>query len=131
MAITAIGTVTVDFTLPKLYLFPSVTTAKTNGYMFILETVPLNQSITYGHVIVIPTIPLTGVTYERPAKCSWYPKGLPLLFKVSTFEKFPAFSALQIGLWPIQLYKGRTKPKTLQFKLSWDSAITENSAIAD
>jgi hypothetical protein len=129
MAITLIGSRTITMQSRTIQKFPLVNLKKNKGFLFVLDTTPLNLTVDYGYLLIIPTQTLDGLAYERPKHVKWFPKGSRFAFKYSTLENFGDPVPTQIGLYPVELFSGRATPATFTANLYWENGEEEPPSV--
>lgn len=117
MPFTAAGSVTVSFTTKAWVGFPPLTLAQGKTPLISLSASPIATKISFGYLLVIPRLTLSGIVYDRPALAKFFPSGIPLILRLPTFNKIGNNQAWTIGLLPVEIYKNRAKPTTVSISL--------------
>jgi len=125
MAIVNIGSIFVDMGVRTVNPFPSVSLQSGFGYIFILETVPVGQSVEFAYFVPCPFVVLGGLGYEIGCRFKWYPKGVRYTVIVPVYEAGSALLDVVMGLIPIEIFPGRADPPVVQVACSYEDTLAQ------
>ena len=125
MAIVNIGVINVDMGVRVVNPFSAIPLQSGFGYIFILETVPVGQEVEFAYFIPCPFVVLGGLANEIGCRFKWYPKGARYTVVVPIYDTGGGIFDVSMGIIPIEIFKGRANPSTVQVSCSYEDALAQ------
>ena len=121
MALSSIGSGTIDFDSKATVQFPAVTLQENNGYLFFVRADPITTTTLGGYVNLISLLDTSYGQVEFPLEAKFFPKGYLMGFSIAVPRaRWQGQIPCSILALPREFYKGAAQVRQFTLELLWE-----------